>query len=141
MNMSKYMERRRKNRLSVMVPTSSMGDIAFLLIIFFMLTSKFMKESHIEYKSPDSPEARQIEDSSYSVVVDRNGVIFLQGHICGSAKELQSAVERLVDGKKDAVVMLKIDRNLREKQFGSVLESLSKAGVKIAMVGDKSKKY
>ena len=106
MNMSKYMERRRKNRLSVMVPTSSMGDIAFLLIIFFMLTSKFMKESHIEYKSPDSPEARQIED-----------------------------------GKKDAVVMLKIDRNLREKQFGSVLESLSKAGVKIAMVGDKSKKY
>ena len=30
-----------------MIPIASMGDIAFLLIIFFMLTSNFIQEAHI----------------------------------------------------------------------------------------------
>ena len=45
---------RRKKRMSLIVPTSSMGDIAFLLIIFFMLASTFMKSGNAQVENASS---------------------------------------------------------------------------------------
>ncbi|OGV53077.1 MAG: hypothetical protein A2X49_17230 [Lentisphaerae bacterium GWF2_52_8] len=133
--------RGRRKRMNIFLPIASMGDIAFLLIIFFMLTSKFMKESHVIFKEAESPDIKQIEDSAISVIVDNEAKIWLQGKLCGSPEDLRLAVERLVMDKKDKVVMLKVDRNIKESEFGPILVSLSKAGVKIAMIGTKSKSY
>ena len=41
---------RRRKKPSLVLPLSSMGDIAFLLIIFFMLASNFMKTGNAEGK-------------------------------------------------------------------------------------------
>lgn len=132
---------RKRRRVNIFVPTASMGDIAFLLIIFFMLTSKFMQESHIEYKDAYSPDIVPLEDISYSVIVDAHGEIWLQGQPCGSAEDLRSAVERLAGDKKDVVVMLKVDKDAVESQYGEVLKSLGNAGVRVAMIGAKSNSY
>ena len=45
---------RRRKRMDLTLPTSSMGDIAFLLIIFFVLASHFMKTANIEAEKPTS---------------------------------------------------------------------------------------
>ncbi len=139
--MSKQSRARTRRRVNIYVPTASMGDIAFLLIIFFMLTSKFMQESHVVYKEAESPDIVTVDDTSFSVIVDEKGAIWLQGQPCSSPEELRMALERLIGEKKDTVVMLKIDRNATESQFGPVLMNLGNVGVRIAMTGTKSKTY
>ena len=44
------------------IPTSSMADIAFLLIIFFMVTSVFSSTKGLEFKLPQEEEQAQAEE-------------------------------------------------------------------------------
>ena len=43
----------RKRRLKAEIPTASTGDIAFLLIVFFMATTKFDVKEGIKLVLPD----------------------------------------------------------------------------------------
>ena len=64
---------RRRKKPSLVLPLSSMGDIAFLLIIFFMLASNFMKTSNVELEKPDAPSLEQQEPPKCSVLLDKDG--------------------------------------------------------------------
>lgn len=127
---------RRRSRLAIMVPIASMGDIAFLLIIFFMLTSNFIKEGHVEVTPASSPDIEEIKESSVSVTMDRDGEIWIQGEPC-PVGALKGGVQVLIEGIEDKTVMLKIDKDLSQKQFGPVFLEMSNAGAEIALVGIK----
>lgn len=129
---------RKKKKNFIMVPVASMGDIAFLLIIFFMLTSNFMKESKIKLEEAQAPDIEELKDSQISVSVDEEGKIFVQGKEV-SIDNLQTEVEEFIANRDDKTVMLKIDKKLKQKEFGDIFIKLSKSGAEIALVGIKSK--
>jgi len=129
---------RKKNRIPILIPMASMGDIAFLLIIFFLLTSNFIKEGHVKIEQAASPDIEQLEESSLSVTVDTEGLIWLQGTPC-PLDALKLGTEALLEDMPSKVVMLKIDKNVTQEIFGAVLLELSKAGAELAMVGMEEK--
>ena len=126
----------RKRRKMPYVPTTSFGDIAFLLIIFFMVASVFMRESHIEVKEARSTDVERVEPMSVSVILDRQGQLWLQGERC-PVDALESEVAALVQDRKDKIVTLKIDKDQVQKDFGDILLHLSGAGVDIVLLGEK----
>jgi len=127
---------RKKKSNFIMVPVASMGDIAFLLIIFFMLTSNFMKESDIELEEAQAPDIEEMKDSQLSVSIDEEGKVYLQGAEI-SVNNLRFEVEAYIADKDDKTVMLKIDKNLKQEQFGDVFLELSNSGAEIALIGIK----
>ena len=127
---------RKKSRLGIMVPVASMGDIAFLLIIFFLLTSNFIKEGHVNIEPAASPDIEKLKESGISVSMDGDGEVWLQGTQC-PVEALQGGVQVLIEDLEDKTVMLKIDKGLSQKQFGRVFLALSNAGAEIALVGVK----
>jgi biopolymer transport protein ExbD len=129
---------RRRERLKPLVPIASMGDIAFLLIIFFMLTSNFIKEAHVDLTPPKSEDIEIIRETHVSISVDRDGLIWLQGKPCHQDL-LENATEALLSDRKEKVVMVKIDKDLTEETFRPVLMALSRAGAEIALVGTKAR--
>ena len=129
---------RKKRKVSILVPIASMGDIAFLLIIFFMLTSNFMKESKVELEEAESVDIEQLKEVSISVAVDEEAVVWLQGKEC-SIDSLKGDVEILMSDQNKNTVMLKVDKNLTHEQYGKVLMELSKAGAEIALIGKQLK--
>lgn len=131
---------RRKKRTTEMVPVAAMADIAFLLIIFFMLTSNFIKEKDIKYDLATSMDIKQFKATAVSVIIDENSDVHIQGKLC-SAGMVESEVRDLMEGKKgdDRLVMLKVDKNIPEEIFYSVLLALTDADVKIATIGKKTK--
>ena len=76
------MIKRKRRKMAIMVPIASMGDIAFLLIIFFILASNFAKEAHIDFDPAKSPDIEKMERSQVSVTVDKDGQVWLQGEEC-----------------------------------------------------------
>jgi biopolymer transport protein ExbD len=129
---------KKKRKVSILVPIASMGDIAFLLIIFFMLTSNFMKETKVELEEAESVDIETLKETSISVSVDEEAVIWVQGKVC-SVEELKASVEDHMAGQDKNTVMLKIDKNLTHEQYGKVLMELSKAGAEIALIGKQIK--
>ncbi|MHC4885216.1 MAG: ExbD/TolR family protein [Planctomycetota bacterium] len=126
----------RRRTSTPAVNLSSMGDIAFLLIIFFVLTTNFLKEAKAEYELSTAAEIQQLKESSVSVVVDEDGVVWCQGHVI-DAQGLEGAVSSYLETAPDKTVMVKIDKNLTKEQYGEVILALSRAQAEIALVGEK----
>lgn len=135
----------RKQSSVLAVPTSSMGDIAFLLIIFFLLTSKFMQESHIECELPTSQDMTTLEDETVSIMVDKNGKVWLQGEeVAGTdaktqAESLKTQLEELRPQQKDPekfTVMFKVHKDLNAAQYNEVIKKMAEAGVRISFIGE-----
>ncbi len=116
------------------IPYINIGDIAFLLIIFFILTSTFMRESYIKVKPPVSPDVKRVKDAEVSVSMDEKGQIWLQGTLC-QLSSLEGGLNALLQDKAEKIVMVKIDRGLLQSQFGPVMAALSNAGAEVILVG------
>ena len=135
------MKLRKPRRVSPAVPLASMGDIAFLLTIFFILTSNFAKDDTRNIKPPSARELAQLENQNVSVSIDADGGIFFNGRPVGSAATVEAGVAGFLAGKKDAkdrMVVFRCDQGVDKKVFEPVLAAISKAGGVIAAVGDAS---
>jgi len=103
-----------------------MGDIAFLLIIFFILAS--IPKGQVELAHPKADDLGEIEKSGASVVMDEEGQCYFQGD--------EVPVEALVglikgyfeNPDKDRKVVVEIDRNLPYEVFKDVYAAVSEAG-------------
>jgi biopolymer transport protein ExbD len=118
------------------VSVASMGDIAFLLIIFFILASNFAQEAHIDFDPAKSPDIEKMERSQVSVTIDKDGQIWLQGAEC-PVDLLADGVTALLADQDNKVVMLTVHRELPHDAYGEVFMKLSEAGAEIALVGVK----
>ena len=134
------MKRSRAKRKDVSPPTSSMGDIAFLLIIFFMLVSNFVKESSIELKPPESEVIDELEETQISVSMDKDARIYLNGAEVESADSLETQLTSALQDKetpKGRTVMFNCDEAVDKRDFERVIEAIAQAGGRIAAVGKK----
>ena len=127
---------RRRKKPSLVLPLSSMGDIAFLLIIFFMLASNFMKQANVEMENAASREIDRQEAPKTSVTMDASGIIWYEGQQCNPAM-VADAVRVLAENDKDLKVHVAIDKNITRDKFMPLFEALSETQAKIILIGDK----
>ena len=70
----------RKSQASSDVPNSSMADIAFLLLIFFMVTTVFQKDRNRPIVWPQAEATQKIDEKLKNILnvwVQRDGSIFI----------------------------------------------------------------
>jgi len=67
------LERLRCQRVSDEIPTASIADIAFLLVIFFMITITFAATQGLDMKLPEEPPVTDDVDPIESVHVEVEG--------------------------------------------------------------------
>ena len=88
---------RKKSKVSDSIPTSSMADIAFLLLIFFLVTTVFDEEIGLQVVLPErGPESEQ-EVSSTNLIfflVQPNGSVDVKR---GESPEIQTVLPRQVE--------------------------------------------
>lgn len=127
---------RKRKKPDLVLPLSSMGDIAFLLIIFFMLASNFMKQANVEMEKAASSDVDQQEPPKVSVTMDNAGVIWYEGQQC-NPEMVKSALLMLAENDKDLKVHVAIDKTITREKFMPLFEALSEAQAKIILTGDK----
>lgn len=128
----------------LLVPVASMADIAFLLIIFFVLCSRITRDPmRIPIDPPTTPTVDSLEDYPMVVQVEADGQIYFQGKEVGGHEQVEEAVRTMVEGVKDErarTVLLRCDRSVAKHVFEPVIEAIAKGGGRIAAVGEESKK-
>lgn len=65
------MELRKKKKITYSIPTASMGDVAFLLILFFLVSTVFSKEKGLKMLLPEKTTEQE------KVVVVKENIITL----------------------------------------------------------------
>lgn len=133
--------RRRITKSSPSIPTASMGDIAFLLIIFFMVCSNFAKEAHINLKPPKAADLGEIKETPVSVIISQEGALYLQGRQVPDAAAIEWGITGLLKdkpGEKERTVLFKCDATVSREIFEPVLDAIARGGGLIAAIGDKT---
>lgn len=122
------------------IPVVSMSDIAFLLIIFFLVTTNFVKESHIRLKLPKADQGKKEDKIQNSVSVDKDGTVWLNGR---KTESLKSDLGAVLTNKTEAYqrkVFLKCDKDLKQADFMPVIEQMNEAGAILVLKTDEKSK-
>ena len=71
------MQFREKQKKKVLINITSLIDVLFLLLIFFMVSSTFLEQPGIKLELPKASSAVVVEQKNYTLFVDKNGKMFL----------------------------------------------------------------
>ena len=101
---------RSKNKVSAAFSMSSMTDIVFLLLIFFMLTSTLVTTNALDLVLPNST-AQTVKKQRVSVSINENFEYFIDKEVV----ELKYIEAQLIDklaGLDEQVVVLRVDKSV-----------------------------
>jgi len=119
----------RRRHLEAGVPAVAMADIAFNLVLFFIILARTQDDSNLRWKPAGAPKVEAIEQSRIVVTVDEDSKVYLNGVPKGIG-ELTGNIEKLLKeeptGKK--IVLLKIHKDTLAATFEPIIEAVSQAG-------------
>jgi biopolymer transport protein ExbD len=127
---------RRKRKDLGGIPTASMSDVAFLLLVFFLSTTKFDIKKGLGIVLPAVSDGTQkkvkLKDENLTKIwIDKDGNITLIS--AGNEQivpmnELQKMINQIVKNNPDMVISLKTDRKSKYQYMVKVLDKLQAAG-------------
>jgi biopolymer transport protein ExbD len=117
----------KKRERMVQIPTSSMADIAFLLLTFFLVTTSLDLDKGLQLPLPPKGEVTPIsKDKIATLFVNASGEVLLDDEEIPMAAIKDRLKVRLAK-KPDLIVSIKTDRHTSYQSFMSVLDQVQLA--------------
>lgn len=116
-----------RSRIHAHLDIAPLIDIVFLLLVFFMLTSTFLRPEAIDLQLPESASAEPSEQTRISVVLDRDGRVLLNGDPV-PLDRLRVSIEPLLEKGGDQAITLKSDAHTRVQRLLKVMDEIRAAG-------------
>ena len=111
------------------VPSVAMGDIAFNLLIFFVILAKAQDDTHLQWDPAEATRLEEFRNAPASVVIDRANKLYVNGQELGQA-QLSGKIEELLGDLPggERIVLLKVHREATAMYYEPVIEAISEAG-------------
>lgn len=122
----------RKSKASESIPTSSLADIAFLLLIFFMVTTVFQNDKNRPIDWAQAAASEKIDEKVKNILniwMERDGSVWINDQnlameeVSGLVGPLYAASERHL------VISIRADRDTPYSYIDAVQKELVAAGV------------
>ena len=107
-------------------------DVVYLLLIFFMITTTFQKETELQINLPEaSAEESQDKDRPLEIVVDARGRFFVDGKelLNTSPDTLRKAIQKVTVGNKDRHVVIRGDGKADYQSVVTIMDVIGKLGL------------
>lgn len=109
------------------IPTASMGDIAFLIIIFFMTTSVFSRDKGLKIVLPEKGEEVKIrQENMVTVRVSPEGKVLIDDKIV-TIPEVRQLVEEKIAANPKLSFGIKVSRRASYRVMIEVYDQLQLA--------------
>jgi biopolymer transport protein ExbD len=117
----------RTTRKEPSIPTASMGDIVFLLLIFFMVTTVFRKETGLPVELPRAEAGEEAQrELMANIYIDRTGRISVDDRLV-QPKHIRDIFNRKVNENPLLIVSFKTDTYTPYGVVDEVMEALKEA--------------
>jgi len=91
----------------------SLVDVLLVLVLFFMVSTSFLRETEISLQLPEATTDRNIEvpRQALEITVTQNGSYLVNGRelVNSERRTLRAAIERLIGDKRDMPVFIRAD--------------------------------
>ena len=124
----------RKSRLKTNedIPDSSMADIAFLLLIFFMVTTGFFNDKGLSIMLPGEAQgsAKIPKQNLCKIFINSLGNIYVDDQLMQETATISGYVESRMKENDKLVVIIKTDENARYDWMLRIFDEMKKIGMK-----------
>ena len=138
------MTQRLNNLIQIDVPESDheidmtpMLDIVFIMLIFFIVSTSFIRESGVEINRPEAQTAQTKESAGVMVAITANDEVWIDQKLIDQ-RMVRPTIERLRVEQPDLGVMIQADQQANTGVLITVLDQVKLAGVQQVAVASKN---
>ena len=118
------------------IDLTPMLDVVFIMLIFFIVTASFIKESGIDLNRPDSLDVPPADSGSIFIAISENNEIWMDRRLIDH-RALRPNIERMLAEKPDATVVIQADKHSSNNTLVQVMDASRAVGVyDIAIAAD-----
>ena len=111
------------------IDLAPMLDFVLNLLIFFIITTSFVKEAGVVVTRPGATTAEQRESGNILIAIRENGEVWMDRRQM-DLRTLRPALERLHIERPDDTVVIIADKASHAGVVAQVMDEVTKAGIK-----------
>lgn len=119
--------KQKKNPYQIQAPLTSLIDIVFLLLIYFMLTTNFIVEEGIKIKLPNAKASAPQVKQEITIFVDKEGATYIANAQI-PIDQLYTKIKQMINNETDRLVVVKADRTVVLNKAVRVMDIAKAAG-------------
>ncbi len=124
--MPSKLQRRLEQQPSHSIDMSPLLDVVFILLIFFIVTTVFVKETGVKVDKPQAISAQTLEQTVVLLAITDAGEVYYDGSHIGVAG-IRGTVEQL-QRKQDRPVVIQADKTVPTALLLEVIDEAKLAG-------------
>ena len=106
-----------------------MLDVVFIMLIFFIVTATFIRETGLDVNRPDTPEAQVVqEEGAILVIIDETDDIWIDNRVV-DPRAVRANVERLHAEDPDRPVVIQTAATSSAETLVTIMDASRLAGV------------
>jgi len=126
--MFQSIQHRAKNEAAVMaIDITPLIDIVFILLIFFMVSATFIRETGIEVKKPQAVWSQSLSPQALRISIAAGGALYTQGQGV-TLQQLQHIVKDFLQQHPEGPVVVIPHHSVDAARFVEVMDSAKQAG-------------
>ncbi|HCD32819.1 MAG TPA: biopolymer transporter ExbD [Phycisphaerales bacterium] len=132
------MQHRKNNDPPLTVDMAPLIDVVFILLIFFLVTATFVRETGIEVNRPQATAATSIDQQAMRISITVNGTIFTDGSAV-DLDTLHNKINTFVASHPSSPIIVIPDQDTRAQRVVEVMDAAKLAGAEHVAIATEKK--
>jgi biopolymer transport protein ExbD len=128
---------RRKKHFKPEVSTSSLNDIMFFLLLFFLIVSSLANPNVIKLLLPNSKSAQNLNKQQITISVTRDKKYYIDSRQI-SFNDIEPILKARISSLEEPTIIIRMEYTLTVQDLADILEIGNRLKVKMVMATNKS---
>jgi len=128
---------KRKKHFKPEVATSSLNDIMFFLLLFFLIVSSLANPNVIKLLLPNSKSAQTLNKQQITISVTKDKQYFIDSHQV-KFDDIEPLLKAQISTLQEPTVILRLEYSLTVQDLADLLEIGTRLKVKMVMATNKT---
>ena len=117
-----------KQKRRVIINITSLIDVLFLLLIFFIVSSTFLEQPGMKLDLPEAKEKAAVRMEGYTLFITADGLLFLNEEAV-DLNRLPDLLKEIAPETEEQGLILKADENIRYGLVVEVMDIAKQSGI------------
>ena len=128
---------RKRQEEDAKIDITPMLDVVFIMLIFFIVTASFIKESGAKVTKPEAVTSVKKPKATILLAIDDNDEIWLDKNNI-DPRAIKANITRLRAENPEGEVVVQADQDSKAETVIKVIDALKEAGIDVPSVATKS---
>jgi len=127
--MTAFGRRQWMSESSVQLDMTPLIDVVFILLLFFLVTTSFIKESGLDLERPEAASSQALQTEALRIGLTASGAVYVDGQRL-DVGQLRERLASVVSRAPETSVVIVPDENCKSGRLVTVMDEAKLAGAK-----------